>query len=110
MNTPKPPQLETPSAKFGPCLSRRRFLRRSAAATLLAGLPHGWTGSAYADDSPEQPAMRFGIIALTDCSPIVIAHEKGFFKKHGIHATIAKGANWAAIRDSLSNGDNQGGP
>ena len=87
--------------------SRRRFLRRSLAAALLAGLPRGWTGTAYADDSPEHPAMRFGIIALTDCSPIVIAHEKGFFKKHGIDATVAKGANWAAIRDSLSNGDNQ---
>lgn len=52
--------------------------------------------------------MRFGIIALTDCSPIVIAHEKGFFRKYGIRATVAKGANWAAIRDSLANGDNQG--
>ncbi len=51
--------------------------------------------------------MRFGIIALTDNSPIVIAHEKGFFKKYGINSTVAKGANWAAIRDSLSNGDNQ---
>ena len=37
----------------------------------------------------------------------MIAHEKGFFKKYGIKATIAKGANWAAIRDSLANGDNQ---
>jgi len=34
--------------------------------------------------------------------PIVIAHEKGFFKKYGINATITKGANWAAIRDNLS--------
>jgi nitrate/nitrite transport system substrate-binding protein len=51
--------------------------------------------------------MRFGIIALTDNSPIVIAHEKGLFKKYGINSTVAKGANWAAIRDSLSNGDNQ---
>jgi len=52
--------------------------------------------------------MRFGMIALTDCSPIVIAHEKGLFKKYGIESTVAKGANWAAIRDSLSSGDNQG--
>ena len=47
------------------------------------------------------------MIALTDCSPIVIAHEKGFFKKYGINSTIIKGASWAAIRDSLSNGDIQ---
>lgn len=87
--------------------SRRRFLRRTAAATLLAGLPTGWMGRVFADDSPEAPNVRFGIIALTDCSPFVIGAEKGFFKKHGIHPTIAKGASWAAIRDSLTNGDNQ---
>jgi nitrate/nitrite transport system substrate-binding protein len=51
--------------------------------------------------------VKFGIIALTDCSSIVIAHEKGFFKKYGINSTVNKGANWAAIRDSLSNGDIQ---
>src|SRR6185295_396674 len=56
---------------------------------------------------PEVSELRFGMIALTDCSPIVIAHEKGFFKKYGIDATIVKGASWAAIRDSLSNGDIQ---
>ena len=47
------------------------------------------------------------MIALTDCSPIVIAHEKGLFKKHGIESTVTKGANWAAIRDSLSTGSIQ---
>lgn len=54
---------------------------------------------------PEVTDLRFGIIALTDCSSIVIAHEKGLFKKHGINSTVIKGASWAAIRDSLSNGD-----
>ena len=51
--------------------------------------------------------MKFGIIALTDCSPIVIAHEKGLFKKYGINSMVTKGANWAAIRDSLTSGDIQ---
>lgn len=87
--------------------NRRNFLTKSTAAALFAGLPKGWVGSAFASDAPETADMKFGIIALTDCSPIVIAHEKGFFKKYGINATVAKGANWAAIRDSLSNGDNQ---
>ncbi len=90
--------------------SRRSFLAKTTRglglATLLGGLPKGWVGSAYASDAPETSDMKFGIIALTDCSPIVIAHEKGFFKKFGINATINKGANWAAIRDALSNGDN----
>lgn len=61
-----------------------------------------------ASDAPEVTDLKFGIIALTDCSPIVIAHEKGLFKKYGINSTVSKGASWAAIRDSLSNGDIQG--
>jgi nitrate/nitrite transport system substrate-binding protein len=92
--------------------SRREFLRktskRAALATLFAELPKGWVGSAYASDAPETTSLKFGIIALTDCSPIVIAHEKGLFKKYGIESTVMKGANWAAIRDNLSSGDLQG--
>ncbi len=91
-----------------PELSRRRFLKASTAGSLLLGLPAGWVGSVYADDSPESPNVRFGIIALTDCSPIVIAHEKGLFKKHGVVSSISKEASWAVIRDKLQTGDNQG--
>jgi nitrate/nitrite transport system substrate-binding protein len=89
-------------------LSRRRFLGMagtSAAALTTAELIN--CKATWASDAPETPDVRFGIIALTDNSPIVIAHEKGFFKKYGINSTVAKGANWAAIRDSLANGDNQ---
>ncbi|MBI3881753.1 MAG: ABC transporter substrate-binding protein [Verrucomicrobia bacterium] len=94
-----------------PEISRRRFLGRAAKGAtltaLFAGLPRGWVGSAYASDAPETAAMNFGMIALTDCSPIVIAHEKGLFKKYGIASTVTKGANWAAIRDNLSTGSIQ---
>ena len=57
--------------------TRRDVLKKSgsALATLMAGLPGGWVGGAYADDSPETTQVRFGIIALTDCSSIVMAHE-----------------------------------
>ncbi len=51
--------------------------------------------------------MRFGIIALTDCAPIVMAHELGYFKKFGINSIISKEASWAVIRDKLSLGENQ---
>ena len=95
----------------GSRLTRRGFLATSAKgfglAALFNGLPAGWVGSVFASDAPEVSEIRFGIIALTDCSPFVVAHEKGFFKKYGISAIINKGANWAAIRDALSNGDNQ---
>ena len=73
----------------------------------MARISRTISGALYADDSPETANIKFGMITLTDCSPIVIAHEKGFFKKHGINSVVAKGANWAAIRDSLASGDNQ---
>src|SRR5262249_12590120 len=59
-------------------------------------------------EAPEVSDLKFGMIALTDCSPLVIAHEKGLFAKYGIKSTISKGASWAAIRDALTNGDIQG--
>lgn len=92
--------------------NRRTFLKTctgSALGALFAGgLPRGWAGSVQGNEAPEVSDVRFGMIALTDCSPLVIAHEKGFFKKYGIKSTIVKGASWAAIRDNLSTGDIQG--
>jgi len=91
-------------------LTRRNLLKKAAVATplsaLLSGLPAGWVGTAYADDSPETPNMRFGMIALTDCAPIVMAHELGYFKKFGINSVVSKEASWAVIRDKLSLGEN----
>jgi len=95
-------------ARTAGTLSRRHFV--GGAAALLGGASllrsrAGW--AATASEGPEVTDLRFGMIALTDCSPIVIAHEKGLFKKYGINSTVVKGASWAAIRDSLSNGDIQ---
>jgi nitrate/nitrite transport system substrate-binding protein len=90
--------------------SRRGFITAagaSTAAVLLSGVPRGWAGVAYGGDGPETPDIRLGIIALTDCSPIVMAHELGYFKKFGINSTVSKEASWAVIRDKLSLGENQ---
>src|SRR5262245_24594141 len=92
-------------------IDRRQFIRAagaSSAGVLIGGMPKGWVGGAYADDAPEVRDMRFGIIALTDCAPIVMAHELGLFKKFGINSVISKEASWAAIRDKLSIGENHG--
>jgi nitrate/nitrite transport system substrate-binding protein len=103
------------SKSAGGLISRRRAIKAAglAGAALLGGALSGCDKAdavnpgVSTSEGPETPNLRFGMIALTDCSPIVIAHEKGFFKKYGINSTIAKGASWAAIRDSLTNGDIQ---
>lgn len=94
-------------------LDRRAFLKHSAAGlgslalwSALGGRSWASTASSVSE-APEVKDVNFGIIALTDCSPIVIAHEKGLFKKYGINSTVTKGANWAAIRDNLSTGSIQ---
>ena len=101
------PGSPSPSDSVTPGLSRRRFLaaaaQTGAAATLLGALPRGWVGGTYAaGDAPETADMRFGMIALTDCAPLVVAHEKGYFKEFGINSVIDKGASWAVIRDNLN--------
>jgi nitrate/nitrite transport system substrate-binding protein len=90
--------------------TRRAFLRTagtSTAAVLMSGMPRAWAGGVYASDAPETSNIRFGIIALTDCAPIVMAHELGYFKKFGISSTVSKEASWAVIRDKLTLGENQ---
>jgi len=55
--------------------TRREFLAwvgQTGLALLLAGLPRGWVGEVYASDAPETPNVRIGIIALTDCSSLVM--------------------------------------
>ena len=101
------------SSNDTPSLNRRAFLTKSVASLGAAALwsalgNKSWAATvAPASDAPETTDINFGMIALTDCSPIVIAHEKGFFKKYGINSKVTKGANWAAIRDSLSTGSIQ---
>ncbi|HET7535363.1 MAG TPA: CmpA/NrtA family ABC transporter substrate-binding protein [Candidatus Didemnitutus sp.] len=105
-----PPSASTPSPASP---ERRAFLKQGAllagSAALFAALGNrSWAATAASvSDAPETPDVKFGIIALTDCSPIVIAHEKGFFKKYGIRSKISKEASWAVIRDRLATGDNQ---
>ena len=80
--------------------------RRTVLSRLLAGLPAGYIGNVYASDAPEAPNVKFGIIALTDCASIVMAHEMGLFKKFGVNSVISKEASWAVIRDKLTLGEN----
>src|SRR5207248_9369264 len=74
------PQPSPPSGRG----SRRQFLKIAGKgmtlSALFAGLPRGWAGGVSADDSPEVSHLRFGIIALTYTSLIVIVHVIGFIK------------------------------
>lgn len=54
----------------------------------------------------EKKKLTIGFIALTDCAPIVIAKEKGFFKKYGLDVHVAKeGGGWPGIQQKVISGE-----
>ena len=50
----------------------------------------------------EKPQLKFGFIKLTDCAPLVIAKEKGFFEDEGLIVEIEAQANWKVMTRSSS--------
>jgi len=55
---------------------------------------------------PEKTDLKIGFIALTDCAPLVIAKEKGFFKKYGLNVHVAKeGGGWPGIQQKVISGE-----
>src|SRR5690606_29320154 len=42
----------------------------------------------------EKTDLKLGFIKLTDCAPLVIAKEKGFFEAEGLNVNLEAQANW----------------
>ena len=55
--------------------------------------------------NPPKRVVKLGFIPLTDCAPLVIAKEMGFFAKYGVDVQLSKEASWAVIRDKILNGE-----
>src|SRR5262245_28692552 len=50
-------------------------------------------------------SLRLGFVALSDCAPIVMAHELGLFVKHGVNVELHREVGWATIRDKIVYGE-----
>jgi len=48
--------------------------------------------------------LRLGFIPLSDCAVLVIARERGFFRRHGLDVTLCREVSWANIRDKVAVG------
>lgn len=95
-------------------VSRRTLLKGMAAAagtTMLPGMLS--SNSAYAaagTGKPETTKAKLGFIALSDAAPLLVADEKGFFKKHGMtEVEVLKQSSWGTTRDNLVLGSARGG-
>jgi len=57
---------------------------------------------------PEKTELKFGFIKLTDCAPIVIAKEKGFFSDEGLSVEVIAQPNWKTLLDNVISGNLDG--
>ncbi len=79
-----------------PTLSRR-LLHRCMALTVLCA-------STAIAATPEKQELKIGFIKLTDCAPLVVAYEKGFFESEGLYVTLEAQANWKVVLDRVVDG------
>ncbi len=56
----------------------------------------------------EKDRLRLGFIKLTDCAPLVIAKEKGYFDDEGLDVVVEAQANWKVLLDRVVGGELDG--
>jgi nitrate/nitrite transport system substrate-binding protein len=77
--------------------------RSRGCALLLLGL-----ASAAAAAPPEKDELKLGFIKLTDCAPLVIAKELGFFEQEDLYVALEAQANWKILMDRVIAGELDG--
>lgn len=56
----------------------------------------------------EKTDIKLGFIKLTDCAPLVIAKELGYFDAEGLNVTLEAQANWKVLLDRVLSGELDG--
>jgi len=49
--------------------------------------------------------LRIGYVPLTDCAPLIVAHELGLFARHGLRVQLRREAGWASVREKMLHGE-----
>jgi len=80
--------------------------------SLLAGMALAMTTltdvAAAGQIDVEKDELKFGFIKLTDCAPIVIAKEKGFFEDEDLQVEVIAQPNWKTLLDNVITGELDG--
>lgn len=45
--------------------------------------------------------VRIGFVPLADCAPLLVAEEKGLFRRHGVMVKLSCEVGWATVREKL---------
>ncbi|MFQ3225263.1 MAG: ABC-type nitrate/sulfonate/bicarbonate transport system substrate-binding protein [Lentimonas sp.] len=51
--------------------------------------------------SRNRTALNIGYVPMTDCAPLIIAQELGFFKDTGLDLNLSREAGWASVRERM---------
>jgi nitrate/nitrite transport system substrate-binding protein len=79
-----------------------RQIRTWAVAALIAA---GLGSAARAEMlDVEKDELTFGFIKLTDCAPLVVAKELGYFEEEGLFVNLEAQANWKVLLDRVITG------
>jgi nitrate/nitrite transport system substrate-binding protein len=79
----------------------------TASPLILLSFVMTLTGPAAAADL-EKDELTFGFIKLTDCAPLIIAKEKGFFEDEDLYVKLEAQANWKTLMDRVIDGELDG--
>jgi len=79
-------------------IMKRHIKTLTAASVMMAGL------SVAEQLDVEKDELKFGFIKLTDCAPIVIAKEKGFFEEEGLQVDVIAQPNWKTLLNNVIDG------
>jgi NitT/TauT family transport system ATP-binding protein/nitrate/nitrite transport system substrate-binding protein len=59
-------------------------------------------------DTLEKTELKLGYIPLSDCAPLIIAQELGFFERMGLSVELKQQMAWSTLRDRVLAGDLDG--
>lgn len=98
------------NSKLNSNLTNRRQFLKTTAKGVLAGAALGAFHAlpAHAASGVEKPVLKFGFIKLTDCAPLVIALENGYFEDEGLYVSLEAQANWKILLDRVISGELDG--
>src|SRR5262245_58142283 len=93
-------------------MKRRAFISAAIATGGFAGVTSSFSSCGNKDSAMATKAaggkIKIGFIPLTDCASVVMAHELGLYKKHGLDVDVSREASWATVRDKVLSGDLDG--
>jgi nitrate/nitrite transport system substrate-binding protein len=88
-------------------VQKNRRSTSSTACALLAAMLCAGVSSA-AGFKAEKTELKFGFIKLTDCAPLVMAKELGYFDDEGLSVALEAQANWKILLDRVIGGELDG--